>query len=84
MLWQVAYAEWVFPQVLWPDFRAGHFLDCLHAYQRRERRFGGVLPAQGPGEGSRRDRGQGPGRGQPPGPAPDQPPYQHQNGADRT
>ncbi|MEU9332912.1 polyprenyl diphosphate synthase [Streptomyces sp. NPDC048290] len=44
MLWQVAYAEWVFPPVLWPDFRAPHFLDCLHAYRRRERRFGAVRP----------------------------------------
>ncbi|MFJ7149078.1 polyprenyl diphosphate synthase [Streptomyces sp. NPDC100445] len=42
MLWQVAYAEWVFPPVLWPDFRAPHFIECLHAYRRRDRRFGGV------------------------------------------
>ncbi len=44
MLWQVAYAEWIFPPVLWPDFRAPHFLACLHAYQQRDRRFGGVTP----------------------------------------
>nr|WP_268256840.1 polyprenyl diphosphate synthase [Streptomyces termitum] len=44
MLWQVAYAEWVFPEALWPDFRAPDFLACLHAYRRRDRRFGG-LPA---------------------------------------
>ncbi|MFJ9523632.1 polyprenyl diphosphate synthase [Kitasatospora sp. NPDC101801] len=43
MLWQVAYAEWIFPAVLWPDFRASHFLQCLHTYQQRDRRFGGVL-----------------------------------------
>ncbi|QFY05362.1 di-trans,poly-cis-decaprenylcistransferase [Nonomuraea phyllanthi] len=42
MLWQVAYAEWVFPQVLWPDFRAAHFWECLDAYRRRQRRFGEV------------------------------------------
>jgi undecaprenyl diphosphate synthase len=42
MLWQVAYAEWVFPPVLWPDFRAGHFLECLDAFRHRRRRFGGV------------------------------------------
>lgn len=42
MLWQVAYAEWIFPPVLWPDFRATHFLECLNTYQRRHRRFGGV------------------------------------------
>ncbi|WP_277351480.1 MULTISPECIES: undecaprenyl diphosphate synthase family protein [unclassified Microbispora] len=40
MLWQVAYAEWVFPRVLWPDFRAGHFWECLEIYRRRHRRFG--------------------------------------------
>lgn len=44
MLWQVAYAEWIFPQVLWPDFRATHFLECLRSYRRRERRFGGITP----------------------------------------
>jgi undecaprenyl diphosphate synthase len=42
MLWQVAYAEWIFPPVLWPDFRAPHFLECLHTYRQRRRRFGGV------------------------------------------
>ncbi|WP_258382500.1 polyprenyl diphosphate synthase [Streptomyces sp. NTH33] len=46
MLWQVAYAEWVFPPVLWPDFHAEHFLECLRVYQQRDRRFGGVLPKQ--------------------------------------
>ncbi|WP_435864500.1 polyprenyl diphosphate synthase [Streptomyces sparsogenes] len=44
MLWQVAYAEWVFPPVLWPDFRATHFMECLRAFQQRDRRFGGVTP----------------------------------------
>jgi undecaprenyl diphosphate synthase len=46
MLWQVAYAEWVFPPVLWPDFRATHFLECLHIYRHRDRRYGGVLPKE--------------------------------------
>ncbi|AWZ11243.1 di-trans,poly-cis-decaprenylcistransferase [Streptomyces sp. ICC1] len=45
MLWQIAYAEWVFPSVLWPDFRAAHFVECLHTYQQRDRRFGGVAPS---------------------------------------
>lgn len=44
MLWQVAYAEWLFPPVLWPDFRATHFAECLHAYQQRDPRFGGLAP----------------------------------------
>ncbi|MEU7694495.1 undecaprenyl diphosphate synthase family protein [Microbispora hainanensis] len=47
MLWQVAYAEWVFPRVLWPDFRAGHFWECLEIYRRRHRRFG-ATPAPTP------------------------------------
>ena len=49
MLWKVAYSEWVFPEVLWPDFRAADFLACLHTYQRRARRFGG-LPSQTNGD----------------------------------
>ncbi|WP_443047513.1 polyprenyl diphosphate synthase [Streptomyces sp. KMM 9044] len=44
MLWKVAYAEWTFPEVLWPDFRAPDFLACLHTYRRRDRRFGGLPP----------------------------------------
>lgn len=42
LLWQVAYAEFVCTDVLWPDFDRYEFLRCLLAYQRRERRFGGV------------------------------------------
>ncbi|MEV5556877.1 polyprenyl diphosphate synthase [Nonomuraea wenchangensis] len=53
MLWQVAYAEWVFPKVLWPDFRAAHFCECLDAYVRRQRRFGDVRPATMTGKGLR-------------------------------
>ncbi|OUC97459.1 di-trans,poly-cis-decaprenylcistransferase [Streptosporangium minutum] len=54
MLWQVAYAEWVFPQVLWPDFRATHLWECLDAYRRRQRRFGDVRqPTATTGEGLR-------------------------------
>ncbi|MFJ6728521.1 polyprenyl diphosphate synthase [Streptomyces sp. NPDC091281] len=48
MLWQVAYAEWMFPPVLWPDFRAADFAECLHHYQQRDRRFGGVGPRPAP------------------------------------
>ncbi|MGI5157590.1 polyprenyl diphosphate synthase [Microbispora sp. CA-102843] len=53
MLWQVAYAEWVFPRVLWPDFRAEHFWECLEVYRRRDRRFGGVQAPAPTGKGSR-------------------------------
>jgi undecaprenyl diphosphate synthase len=40
LLWQAAYAELVFLDVLWPDFCAEHFAAALAAYGRRERRFG--------------------------------------------
>jgi undecaprenyl diphosphate synthase len=40
LLWQAAYAELVFLDVLWPDFGAEHFAAALAAYGRRERRFG--------------------------------------------
>nr|WP_323747555.1 polyprenyl diphosphate synthase [Catenulispora rubra] len=40
MLWQVAYAEWIFPPELWPDFGTEPFLQCLDAFSRRQRRFG--------------------------------------------
>ncbi|MFI6515533.1 polyprenyl diphosphate synthase [Spirillospora sp. NPDC050679] len=42
MLWQVAYAEWMFPPILWPDFRAEQYRACLEEYRRRKRRFGGL------------------------------------------
>jgi undecaprenyl diphosphate synthase len=42
MLWEVAYSELVFTDVLWPDFRRGHLFDAIREYQSRERRFGGV------------------------------------------
>ena len=40
LLWQSAYAELVFLDVLWPDFGATHFADALDRYARRDRRFG--------------------------------------------
>ena len=40
MLWQVAYAEWIFPPEPWPDFGTEPFLQCLDAFSRRQRRFG--------------------------------------------
>ncbi len=42
LLWQAAYAEYVFLDVLWPDFNEGHFYGALAEYLRRERRYGGV------------------------------------------
>ena len=40
MLWEVAYAELMFVDVLWPEFRRGHLQDCLRMFGERERRFG--------------------------------------------
>jgi len=40
LLWQAAYAELVFLDVLWPDFGPEHFAHALGEYARRERRFG--------------------------------------------
>ena len=40
LLWQSAYAELVFLDVLWPDFAEAHFHDALVEFARRERRFG--------------------------------------------
>jgi undecaprenyl diphosphate synthase len=40
LLWQAAYAELVFLDVLWPDFGPEHFAMALGEYARRERRFG--------------------------------------------
>ena len=40
MLWEVAYAELLFVDILWPEFRREHLYKCLEAYAARERRFG--------------------------------------------
>ena len=42
LLWQIAYAELYFADVLWPDFRTGHLYKAIFEYQKRERRFGGL------------------------------------------
>ncbi len=41
LVWQCAYAEFVFQETLWPDYTGDHLLDALRMYQTRERRFGG-------------------------------------------
>ena len=46
MLWQLAYAEFYFSDVLWPDFREEHFIEALLNYQNRDRRFGGVSKSE--------------------------------------
>ena len=40
LLWQLAYAELYFTDLLWPDFRKEHLIEAIQAYQSRERRFG--------------------------------------------
>lgn len=42
MLWQLAYTEFWFTDVLWPDFSEEHFVEAIEAFQGRQRRFGGV------------------------------------------
>ncbi|MCG3193733.1 MAG: Ditrans,polycis-undecaprenyl-diphosphate synthase ((2E,6E)-farnesyl-diphosphate specific) [Thermoanaerobaculia bacterium] len=43
LLWQIAYAEIHVTPVLWPDFRARDLVEAIAEFQRRERRYGGVL-----------------------------------------
>ncbi len=40
LIWQAAYAEFWFTDVLWPDFKGEHLIDAISDYQNRERRFG--------------------------------------------
>lgn len=43
LLWQLAYTEFWFTDVLWPDFSEKEFLHALEKYRQRERRYGGIL-----------------------------------------
>lgn len=40
LLWQMAYTEFYFTDLLWPDFRHEHFYEAVLDYQQRQRRFG--------------------------------------------
>jgi undecaprenyl diphosphate synthase len=42
LLWELAYSELVFSDVLWPDFQREHLFEAIREFQRRDRRFGGV------------------------------------------
>lgn len=42
LLWQMAYTEFYFTDVLWPDFRRENFFEAIVDYQKRERRFGKI------------------------------------------
>ena len=43
LLWQASYAEFYFPEIMWPDFDEEAFEEALDVYCHRERRFGKVL-----------------------------------------
>lgn len=47
LLWQSAYAEFIFPSVCWPDFSSEHFRSAIEEYSRRDRRFGGIKEQPG-------------------------------------
>lgn len=44
LLWQAAYAEFVFTDVLWPDVDRRHLWAAIETYARRDRRYGGAVP----------------------------------------
>ncbi|MCI9217787.1 isoprenyl transferase [Lachnospiraceae bacterium 42-17] len=46
LLWQLAYTEFYFTDVLWPDFTKEELLKAIERYNERERRFGGVKEVQ--------------------------------------
>lgn len=43
LIWQISYSEFIFDQKLWPDFDEQELYDCIKIYQKRQRRFGGLL-----------------------------------------
>ncbi len=42
LLWELAYSELIFTDVLWPDFRRDHLFEAVREFQQRERRFGAI------------------------------------------
>lgn len=42
LIWQTAYAEYVFSDILWPDYKPQNLEDAVYEYMKRNRRFGGV------------------------------------------
>ncbi|MCC5954190.1 MAG: di-trans,poly-cis-decaprenylcistransferase [Acidimicrobiia bacterium] len=51
LLWELAYSELVFTDVLWPDFRREHLFDAVREYQSRDRRYGGLTDRDDRGGG---------------------------------
>jgi undecaprenyl diphosphate synthase len=58
LLWQVAYAEIYVTERLWPDFRGVHLLEAIAEYQKRERRYGGLIEPDHPNAVSQVQHGQ--------------------------
>ena len=48
LLWQSAYAEFVFTDVLWPDFDRADLEAAIATFRQRERRYGGLSPVETP------------------------------------
>jgi undecaprenyl diphosphate synthase len=48
LLWELAYSELVFTDVLWPDFRREHLREAVREFQARDRRFGNTRGRRGP------------------------------------
>jgi undecaprenyl diphosphate synthase len=62
LLWQIAYSEiWVTP-TYWPDFRKRHLFEAILAFQKRERRYGGVIAERRASEEGEADRAESAGR----------------------
>ena len=47
LLWELAYSELVFTDVLWPDFRREHLFEAVREFQARDRRYGTTGPPRG-------------------------------------
>ena len=43
LLWQLSYSEFIFSDTLWPDFNVEELHKCIAVYQKRNRRYGGVI-----------------------------------------
>ena len=46
LLWQIAYSEIYVTETLWPDFRCANLLEAIIEFQKRERRYGDIKPAE--------------------------------------
>jgi undecaprenyl diphosphate synthase len=57
LIWEVAYSELVFTDVLWPDFRREHLAEAVREFQRRDRRFGHSKSGPAGGEPADSDLG---------------------------